>query len=139
MSVNAYRRAQEIAATPRGNEYRLMSQITRDMIAARDAGLKGAALMPVLHRNRLAWNTFGHLCASADNKLAGDLRARIISLSIWVEKHTSLVMRGRDSIEDLITVNRAIIAGLSNENGVSNPNPAGHDTVAAATGYVAAQ
>lgn len=116
MSVNAYRRAQEIAATPRGNEYRLMSQITAEMIAARDAGMKGVKLMPALHRNRRAWSTFSTLCAAPENQLPEDLRARIISIGLWVERHTSDVVRGRESIDDLIGVNRAIIEGLSAEN-----------------------
>ncbi|WIW90907.1 flagellar biosynthesis regulator FlaF (plasmid) [Sphingobium sp. V4] len=121
MSLNAYRRAQEIAATPRGTEYRLMSQITAEMMAARDAGLVGVGLMPSLHRNRRAWSTFSNLCASPDNQLPEDLRARIISIGLWVERHTSDVVRGRESIDDLIVVNRAIIEGLSQENGKASP------------------
>ncbi|WP_325421492.1 flagellar biosynthesis regulator FlaF [Sphingobium sp.] len=120
MSVNAYRRAQEIGATPRGNEYRLMSQITSEMIAARDAGLLGVQLMPALHRNRSAWSLFSNVCASSDNQLPEDLRARIISIAFWVERYTSDVVRGRESIDDLIVVNRAIIEGLSHENGKGN-------------------
>lgn len=116
MSLNAYRRAQEIGASPRATEYRLMSQITAEMISARDAGLKGAELMPALHRNRRAWSTFSSVCAAPDNQLPEDLCARIISLAIWVDRHTSDVVRGRESIDDLISVNRAIIEGLSAEN-----------------------
>lgn len=116
MSLSAYRRAQEIAATPRATEYRLMSQITGELIAAREAGLTGAVLMPALHRNRCAWSTFSTLCASPENQLPEDLRARIISIALWVERHTSDVVRGRESIDDLILVNRAIIEGLSSEN-----------------------
>lgn len=116
MSLNAYRRAQEIAATPRGTEYRLMSQITSEMIAARDAGLSGTALMPVLHHNRRAWSTFATVCAAPDNQLPEDLRARIISLALWVERYTSDVVRSLETIDALIGVNRAIIEGLSNEN-----------------------
>ncbi|MBO9725454.1 MAG: flagellar biosynthesis regulator FlaF [Novosphingobium sp.] len=120
MSLNAYQRVQQIAATPRRNEYRLMSQITGEMIAARDAGLHGAQLAPALHRNRLAWSTFSSMCASQGNQLPDDLRARIISIGMWVEKYTSEVITGHDTIDDLIVVNRAIIEGLANENAASN-------------------
>lgn len=116
MSLNAYRRAQEISATPRNTEYRLMNQVTAELIAARDAGLKGPELMPALHHNRTVWNTFGTLCASSDNQLPEELRARLISIAMWVDRHTSDVVRGRESIEDLIHINRAIIEGLSSEN-----------------------
>jgi flagellar protein FlaF len=116
MSLNAYRRAQEIGASPRATEYRLMSQITAEMIAARDNGLKGGQLMPALHRNRRAWGTFSAVCAAPDNQLPDDLRARIISLALWVDRHTTDVVRGTESIDDLISVNRAIIEGLASEN-----------------------
>ncbi len=117
MSINAYRRVQEVAASPRSTEYRLMTQITAEMIAARDAGLRGAQLMPALHRNRMAWCTFANLCAIPGNRLPDDLRATIISIGLWVGKFTSGVMSGRETIDDLIEVNRAILDGLSNENG----------------------
>ena len=39
MSINAYRRVRGIAESPRAQEYRLMSEITGEMISARDAGL----------------------------------------------------------------------------------------------------
>ena len=117
MSLNAYRRAQKIAATPRSTEYQLMSQITGAMITARDAGATGSALAAELHHNRMAWSTFANMCATKGNQLPDELRASIISLAIWVEKYTSDVMRNKGSIDDLIDVNRAIIDGLANTNG----------------------
>lgn len=116
MSIDAYRRVRSIAETPRAQEYRLMSQITGEMIEARDAGLTGAALMPALHRNREVWGAFSTDCASAGNQLPDQLRAGIISLALWVERFTTEVVRGRESIDELITVNRAIIDGLASEN-----------------------
>lgn len=117
MSVNAYVRAQKVAATPRSTEYRLMSEITGEMIAARDAGLSGVGLAPALHRNRQAWGIFRNLCQAPDNGLPAELRAGIVSLGLWVDKYTSLVITGRDTIDELIAVNRAVIDGLANENG----------------------
>ncbi len=116
MSLDAYRRARAIAETPRAMEYRLMGQITGEMIEARDAGLSGAALMPALHRNREVWSTFSALCGAPGNQLPDGLRAGIISIALWVERYTSDVVRGRDSIDDLILVNRAIMDGLAPEN-----------------------
>ncbi|HUD31181.1 MAG TPA: flagellar biosynthesis regulator FlaF [Novosphingobium sp.] len=117
MSVNAYARAQKVAATPRSTEYRLMSEITGEMIAAREAGLTGARLAPALHRNRQAWTIFRNECAEPGNGLPAELRAGIISLGLWVDRHTSLVITGRDTIDELIAVNRAVIDGLANANG----------------------
>ena len=113
MSLAAYQRTRAIAETPREAEYRLMSQITGDMINARDSGLKGVALMPALGRNREAWIAFSTACGAPGNQLPDQLRANIISIALWVERYTSDVVTGRDSIEDLITVNKAIIEGLN--------------------------
>lgn len=116
MSLDVYRRVRSIAETPRAAEYRLMSEITGQMIQARDAGLTGAALAPALHRNREVWNVFSASCGASGNKLPAQLRASIISIALWVERFTTEVVTGRDSIDELITVNRAVIEGLAGEN-----------------------
>jgi flagellar biosynthesis activator protein FlaF len=116
MSLDAYRRTQSISATPRATEYRLMSQITGELIQAKENGLAGAALMRPLHRNREAWSVLALLCGMPGNKLPTELRASIISLSLWVERYTSDVMRRRDSIDALISVNCSIMEGLATEN-----------------------
>jgi len=113
MSLAAYQRTRNIIETPRQTERRLMCEITGDMIHARDAGHVRAALMPALHRNREVWNTFSAVCGTAGNQLPADARAGIISLALWVDQFTSDVVAGRESIDDLIAVNRDIIDGLS--------------------------
>lgn len=118
MSLNAYRRAQSISATPRATEYRLLSQVTGELIQAREHDLRGAALMRALHHNREVWSTFAVLCGSPGNKLPTPLRAGIISLALWVEQYTSEVVRRRDTIDALINVNRTIMEGLTAENPV---------------------
>jgi flagellar protein FlaF len=116
MSLTAYQRARVMTESPRATECRLMRQITGDMIAARDAGLTGVPLTPVLFRNREAWNAFSAACAARGNQLPDALRASIVSLGLWVDRHTSDVAAGRDEIDALIDVNRAIIEGLEREN-----------------------
>lgn len=128
MSVNAYVRTQKVAASPRSTEFRLMSEVTGEMIAARDAGLAGIALTPVLHRNRVIWGTFSTLCLDSANALPDALRAGIISLALWVDRQTSVVIGGHDTIDALIDVNRTVMVGLANENG-----PVGGAQPAAAT------
>ncbi|EZP48691.1 flagellar biosynthesis regulator FlaF [Sphingomonas sp. RIT328] len=113
--LDAYQRVQALSATPRALEYRLISEVTHQLIEARDQGWQGVELMQPLHQNRRLWSTLAVLCASPGNKLPSDLRASIISLSLWVDRHTSDVMRRRDSIDALISVNTAIMEGLSSE------------------------
>jgi flagellar biosynthesis activator protein FlaF len=113
MSVAAYQNARNRVERPRATEHRLMTDITRTMLKARDAGMAGMALMPVLHYNREVWNVWRADCGTAGNTLPADLRAGIISLALWVDRHTSAVVAGRESITDLIDINLAIIDGLS--------------------------
>ena len=113
MFLHAYQRARTLVDDPRATEHRLMSQITGDMLSARDAGLKGAALMPVLHRNREVWEAFSSACGARGNLLPDALRASIISIGLWVDRFTSDVVAGREPIDELIGINRTIIEGLA--------------------------
>ena len=113
MSLAAYQSARRLSEAPRDTEYRLMGQITGEMITARDANRQGAALAEPLHRNREMWNIFSADCTSPGNELPRELRASIISLALWVNRFSSEVIAGRESIEDLIEVNRNVMEGLS--------------------------
>ncbi|WP_242184401.1 flagellar biosynthesis regulator FlaF [Sphingomonas sp. CARO-RG-8B-R24-01] len=115
MSVEAYCRARTIVESPRATERRLIGQMIGTMIAARDEGLQGVELMPVLHRNREMWTTFAAACGAPGNALPDSLRAGIISIGLWVDRFTSDVIAGRASIDPLIGVNRSILDGLATE------------------------
>jgi len=112
MTLTAYQNARSRAETPRAAEFRLMSQITGEMMDAETAGLKGAMLMQPLHRNREMWSAFATDCGATGNGLPRELRAQIISLGLWVERFTSDVVAGRESIGELISLNRTIMEGL---------------------------
>jgi hypothetical protein len=53
-----------------------------------------------------------HQAAADDNQLPKEIRAGIISLAIWVNKETTLVMDGQTDLDPLISVNKSIIEGL---------------------------
>jgi flagellar protein FlaF len=113
MSVSAYHRTRSISETARATEYRLFSQITGEMIDARDRGLRGAALIEPLHRNRELWAVLASACGAPGNELPQALRATIISIGIWVDRFTSDVVGGREPVDALISVNRSILEGLA--------------------------
>ena len=113
MSVAAYQSVRKFSETPRSTERRLVVEITGEMIRARDKSLSGGALMPVLHRNREMWNVLSTDCAAPGNGLPEDLRAGIVSLALWVDRFTSEVMAGRETIDDLVEINRAVMEGLA--------------------------
>lgn len=118
MSLQAYHQAATRAEAPRETEYRLFAQVT---LALMDAAklpvddLRGR--MDALDWNRRVWSVFGAECANPENKLPDALRAGIISLSIWVGRHTSAVIRNEEDISDLIEVNRMIMQGLASGAG----------------------
>lgn len=113
MSLKAYRKAMSITERPRAVEQRLMTEITQEMMGARRDGKQNGQLMPSLHRNREVWSVFSAVCGGTGNKLPAALRASMISLSLWVDRYTSEVVAGRESIDGLIEVNIAVIEGLA--------------------------
>ncbi len=115
MSYQAYQKAQRSSETPSQIEYRLFVQVTNALLAAKDKGLKGADLMAVLDWNRRMWSVLSSDCGTEGNSLPSTLRAGIVSLSIWVSKHSSAVMRGTEDIDDLININRTIMEGLADQ------------------------
>ncbi|HEX7800343.1 MAG TPA: flagellar biosynthesis regulator FlaF, partial [Asticcacaulis sp.] len=47
----------------------------------------------------------------------------IISLSLWVNRHTSLVMRNKEEIGPLIDINRTIMQGLLPQRQAAGETP----------------
>jgi len=116
MSFQAYQQASARAESPRELEYRLFGQVTRALMdAAASDPLDLAVRMDALDWNRRLWSTLATDCASADNQLPPPVRAQIISLSLWVNRHTSAVMRRTEDFEPLINLNRTIMQGLQGQ------------------------
>ena len=113
MSLQAYQRTAQAAENPRDAEYRLFGQVTRALIAAAEADETDfQKRIDALDWNRRMWGVLASDCAAPDNKLPEIVRARIISLSLWVNRHSSAVMRREEQFQPLIDVNRMIMQGL---------------------------
>jgi flagellar protein FlaF len=113
MSVQAYQQTAARSESPREIEYRLFGQVTRALIAASELDPDEiAARMDALDWNRRLWSTLATDCARPTNQLAAPLRANIISLSLWVNRHTSAIMRGDEGFGPLIDVNKLMMQGL---------------------------
>jgi flagellar protein FlaF len=120
MSLRAYQQTAARAETPREAEYRRCGQVTRALMEAAkldQSDLSGR--MEALDWNRRLWSALAVDCAAPENTLPAPLRASIISLSIWVGKYTSKVIRGEDDIQDLIDINRMVMQGLSGQGGAA--------------------
>ena len=118
MSIKAYQQTARRTENPRDIEYRLFAQVTSALSAAQSADKTDIAQkIDALDWNRRVWSGLAMDCANPDNTLPAQLRASIISLSIFVGKHTSAVMREGEDIQDLIDINRLIMQGLAGETG----------------------
>lgn len=113
MSVKAYQQVAARAETPRSIEYRLFGQVTRALMAAADLPVTDiAGRMDALDWNRRLWSVLAADCATDTNPLPAQLRASIVSLSLWVNRHTSAIMRNEAEFRPLIDVNKTIMQGL---------------------------
>jgi flagellar biosynthesis activator protein FlaF len=120
MSLQAYQQAATRAEGPRDTEYRLFAQVTRALMdAAKLDPMDFGGRADALDWNRRMWTAFASDCGHPDNALPKPLRASIISLSLWVSKHTSLVIRREEEIEPLIEINRMIMQGLAGGNQIA--------------------
>jgi flagellar protein FlaF len=114
MSIQAYQNAVKKTESPRQTEYRAFAQATRGLIDAAslpadEVGRRAEALAT----NRRLWSLLAADCAAGGNQLPQALRAQIISLSIFVDRHSSAVLRQGAPLEILIEINRSIMQGLS--------------------------
>ena len=66
-----------------------------------------------LATNRRLWSVLAADCAADGNSLPQSLRAQIISLSLFVDRHSSAVMRQGAAIDVLVDINRSIMQGLA--------------------------
>ena len=118
MSYSAYQTATARAENPRETEYRLFGQVTRALMEASQASATEIRKRSdALDWNRRMWSGFAADCSSEANGLPDGLRASIISLSIFVSKETSAIMRGESDFDTLIEINKTIMQGLAPQAG----------------------
>ena len=113
MTLQAYQQTLQATETPRETEYRLFGQVTRALIEAKDCDKLDKRKIDALDWNRRVWTALMSDCSSKGNSLPEELRAQIISLGLWVSRYSSEVMREGESMDPLISVNRAIMEGLN--------------------------
>ncbi|MFN3560037.1 MAG: flagellar biosynthesis regulatory protein FlaF [Caulobacteraceae bacterium] len=114
MSLQAYKTAATRSETPRESEYRLFGQVTRALMHASTVDSSDIKTrIEALDWNRRLWSTLATDCSNPDNAMAMGLRAQIISISLFVGRHSSEVMRGDEDFETLIEINKMVMQGLA--------------------------
>ena len=112
MSLKAYKETQTATEDPRLTEYRLFGQVTGALLNAKQSNAAGPQLVEAVDWNRRLWRTLAADCMDDRNKLTQDVRAKIISLSLWVAKYSRNVTREKAPLDPLIEINRNIMQGL---------------------------
>lgn len=123
MSITAYKRTITETENPRQIERRVFANVTAEMeVRSQEFDVTDQAgdklkilsegLRDTLSYNQRIWQTIRSDLANPGNALAPDLRAGLISLSLWVENHTNEVLKGQKTVKPLLDVNRSIIRGL---------------------------
>ncbi len=112
MTLRAYQNTQAVTEDPRATEYRLFGQVTGALIDAQKTGISGGPLAEAVDWNRKLWRTLASDCMDDRNALSQDVRAKIVSLSLWVTSYSKQVVRKGASLDPLIQVNRTIMQGL---------------------------
>lgn len=117
--LKVYQDAQKASMTPR--EVEAMA-FTKAAVMMED--LKGKegdrqALSKALRFNHLLWTIMQADVLEPENKLPDEIKANVMSLSIFVDKQTTKAMRSGTygDVEILVTINRNIAAGLRSDPG----------------------
>ncbi|MBN9553914.1 MAG: flagellar biosynthesis regulator FlaF [Alphaproteobacteria bacterium] len=117
MTLQAYQNIQRVVEDPRATEYRLFGQVTGALLDAKTSNAQGAPLIQAIDWNKRMWRTLAADCMDDRNALTEDLRAKIISLSLWVSKYSRRVTREKAPIDPLIEINRTVMQGLQAKAG----------------------
>ncbi len=110
----AYAAIDPALMSPGRAEARVFNKITSRMESVfADKGASASAVATVLHDNRRLWHAAAAVCASEDNAMPRELRAGLIGLAAFVDRHTSAVLRRTAEPGVLCEINRRVAAGLS--------------------------
>lgn len=126
MSLSAYKNTIKATESPRAIERRILSQMNLRLGAHQSEydgaeaggarlGILAGPLREALNDNVRLWLEFKADLSRPGNTLPPELRAGLLSLAIFVERQTSLVLRGQGTVKALMDVNAPLIAALQTQ------------------------
>ena len=112
--ADAYGRAQRSALGPVEVEAMAFAKAVALLGAARGRVADFAAYRAALRFNRLLWTLVQADLTRAGNQLPADVKARLLSLSLFVDQQTvtALAAPGAARLDPLIEINRCVAGGL---------------------------
>ena len=129
MSISAYRKTIANTEPPRQIERRLLTEANSKLLehidydTLQDGESKLAVLAQglgeAIHNNARLWRALMYDLMESENALPPQLRAGLISLALWVERHSNGVLSGTQKVGPLIDINRSVARGLGGDSGQS--------------------
>jgi len=116
-SRSGYGAATRAMGSPREVEYRVFAQVNAQLARALREDAPFAELADALHENTRLWVALGLDLARPDNALPESLRARLLSLAIFMRRHSEAVLRGRAGAEVIVEINTTVMRGLRGGGG----------------------
>jgi len=105
---------EDSASAMRAQERMALEHVIDLMRVAADRGPKSVEGINALYQLRLLWNVFIEDLKNPENALPESLRARLISIGIWVNKEIDRLRSGACSdLTPLIEINEIIRDGLN--------------------------
>ena len=122
MSIAAYQRSAERIESPVDREIRAFTRVITKLEACDRSN--PLSFIPAVHENDRLWTILQAELASPDNALPAQLRANLLALSLWAQRHGAAAIDGKADIQPLIDVNKDIVAGLMAQRRNAIPAPA---------------
>jgi flagellar protein FlaF len=105
--------ASETSARIRDNERRAFDHCIELLHAARDAGRGTRQSVEALFFLNRLWGVLLEDLAMPENGLPEELRAKLISIGIWILRYAEEIrLGGQDNFQPLIEISETISAGL---------------------------
>ena len=102
----------EAVVDARRTEIEAFEKATQALIDNKEKEITNKSYLDSIELNKLLWRTLETDLGSKENKLPDALKAKLISVAMWVEKHSLLAEKGEARVDSLIEVNNSIIKGL---------------------------
>ncbi|SRR5690606_22713457 len=119
MSIVAYQKSAQRTETPTDREIRAFSRVIALLEAADRSN--PLTVIPAVYENDRLWTVLQAELVAPDNALPPQLRASLLSLSIWAQRHGAAVIEGKADLQPLIDVNKQIAAGLMAQRRTAAP------------------
>lgn len=110
--ISAYQNSSLTLKSARAQEAEMLARLNADLERARSNEKRDEHYHNALIKNQRVWNVFVVALAEEGHPYPDDLKARLISLGIWVNRQTQLAINEPERIDALVSLNRDIIVGL---------------------------